>query len=102
MRDIYFLLYLPYQTQREIKMDIEGIQQVVFTVNDMAAELEERAKRLRMQAVQLEKPELDLEQFMLITSEIPMEVTNMISNLRLDILAKRSMRVAVKTAKSGE
>ena len=83
-------------------MDIEGIQQVVFTVNDMAAELEERAKRLRMQAVQLEKPELDLEQFMLITSEIPMEVTNMISNLRLDILAKRSMRVAVKTAKSGE
>ncbi|WP_146163575.1 hypothetical protein [Aeromonas veronii] len=83
-------------------MDIEGIQQVVFTVNDMAAELEERAKRLRMQAVQLEKPDLDLEQFMLITSEIPMEVTNMISNLRLDILAKRSMRVAVKVAKSGE
>lgn len=83
-------------------MDIEGVQQVVFTVNDMAAELEERAKRLRMQAVQLEKPDLDLEQFMLITSEIPMEVTNMISNLRLDILAKRSMRVAVKVAESGE
>lgn len=102
MCDIYFMLYLPHQTQREIKMDIEGVQQVVFTVNDMAAELEERAKRLRMQAVQLEKPDLDLEQFMLITSEIPMEVTNMISNLRLDILAKRSMRVAVKVAKSGE
>lgn len=83
-------------------MDIEGIQQVAFTINDMAAELEERAKRLRMQSAQLEKPDLDLDQFMLITSEIPMEVTNMISNLRLDILAKRSMRVAVKTAKSGE
>ena len=102
MRDIYFMLYLSHQTQREIKMDIEGIQQVIFTVNDMAAELEERAKRLRMQATKLEKPDLDLDQFMLITSEIPMEVTNMISNLRLDILAKRSMRVAIKSAKSGE
>lgn len=83
-------------------MDIEGIQQVAFTINDMAAELEERAKRLRMQSAQLEKPDLDLDQFMLITSEIPMEVTNMISNLRLDVLAKRSMRVAVKAAKGGE
>ncbi len=102
MRDIYFMLYLSHQTQREIKMDIEGIQQVVFTVNDMAAELEERAKRLRMQAAQLEKPNLDLDQFMLITSEIPLEITNLVSNLRLDILVKRSMRVAIKSAKSGE